>query len=745
VQVTTVTPRAPVQPQTTAPAPQAVQLPPAPTETPAPTPSYQPSSVPGLGRSTAPLLNTPQTVNVVTQTVIREQNTGTVAEALRNVAGITFRAGEGGNQGDTPYIRGFSAQNDVFRDGVRDPGWYARDTFAVDAVEVYKGPASFLFGRGSTGGVINLISKLPQERTFLEDSATVGTGPGIRATTDANGKAADTGYGPVWARMVTMGQRYDIPGRDHIEVNRYGFAPSVMWKPTADTKLTAWSIYQHDQNIPDYGIPFLNLKYGWPRMVAPVPRGNWYGILSGPTPDTERVDAHIATGRFEHNFSSDLKFTNTTRYNQVDRLQRNVFPEPNLNIPAPNNLNSIVAMNRAQVSIANTQFANQSEVRAHFFTSPLFEHTVAVALDYSRETRDFLRNQFTFDPNNPSNPNPAVTTDTPTNFLFPDPYRFGGYMQPPAVNNVTFGQARDVAAYMADQIKITKYFELLGGIRVERYQFDQDAPLAAPSVKHQQSVNNLTSWRVGAVYHPSPNSSVYVMKGTSFNPSADNLAIGVGATPAANLNAISQFALPPEKNETSEFGVKADVLDGKLTLASAIFHTVKTNMRITDPTTMTSTALAGEVTADGVEASAAGTVTKEWAVITTFSYIHARITKATATTPFLIGAEPIGTPTWAFSLWTTYDITPKLQVGGGAFYTSAWFSDLATAAPPANSAYVPEYWRFDAMLAYKISPKVTLQLNGYNLTNKFYAAAAYTNWFVPGPSRTIAMTVRAAM
>ena len=117
------------------------------------------SGVSGLTRVPTPLINTPQTVNVVPRAVIREQNASNVADALRNVAGVTFRAGEGGNQGDTPYIRGFSAQNDIFRDGLRDPGWYTRDTFAVDAIEVYKGPSSVLFGRGSTGGAINLITQ----------------------------------------------------------------------------------------------------------------------------------------------------------------------------------------------------------------------------------------------------------------------------------------------------------------------------------------------------------------------------------------------------------------------------------------------------------------------------------------------------------------------------------------------------------------------------------------------------------
>ena len=152
---------------------------------------------------------------------------------MRNVAGVTFRAGEGGNQGDTPYIRGFSAQNDIFRDGVRDPGWYTRDAFAVDAVEVYKGPASVLFGRGSTGGVINLISKFPFERNAVEGTITGNTGWGARATLDANGQVNEN----TWGRVVAMTQDYHTPGRDNVGQNRYGFSPSLMYK-AGDTKIT---------------------------------------------------------------------------------------------------------------------------------------------------------------------------------------------------------------------------------------------------------------------------------------------------------------------------------------------------------------------------------------------------------------------------------------------------------------------------------------------------------------------------
>ena len=189
-----------------------------------------------------------------------EQNVSNVDDALRNVAGITFRAGEGGNQGDTPYIRGFSAQNDIFRDGVRDPGWYTRDTFAIDAVEVYKGPASVLFGRGSTGGAINLITKLPQDRNFVEGTITGNTGPGVRATVDANGKVNEQ---RLRRASSSMGQRYDIAGPRPCRGEPLGRrAVDQGTSSTIGPRNTLSYIYQHDNNIPDYGIPFLSAGLG---------------------------------------------------------------------------------------------------------------------------------------------------------------------------------------------------------------------------------------------------------------------------------------------------------------------------------------------------------------------------------------------------------------------------------------------------------------------------------------------------
>jgi catecholate siderophore receptor len=681
---------------------------------------YQTTSS-GLNRVPTRLIDTPQTVNVVPQVVIQQQVASDVRDALRNVAGVTFRAGEGGNQGDTPYIRGFSAQNDIFRDGIRDPGWYTRDTFPIDAVEVYKGPSSVLFGRGSTGGAINLISKLPQDRNFNEATITGNTGPGVRGTLDVNRKIDDK----IDTRVILMGQRYDIPDRDHVEVNRWGIAPSVKVKIDNLTTNTLSYIYQHDNNIPDYGVPFLNIAFGNPRPIAPVVRNTWYGIL-GPNPDVEKLDAHILTNKFAHEFNADLKLINTTRYTYVDHFQRNVFPEP-----PPVSLTAPWTPNRNQVGTTNTLVTNATDVIAKFYTGGL-EHNTVSGVEITRETRDFQR--YTY------------AGQGSVNLFAPDPYRFGGNLQSAVPSGLTHGESTDVAAYIADQIKLNKYFELLGSIRVEQFRFTQNAPLetaglplSIPPLANIGRTDNLVSWRVGAVFHPTSNSSLYVMHGTSFNPSADNLSISL--TSLAGAMSLTQIA--PEKNVTTEAGVKAEVLNQKLSLASAVFHTEKTNLRVPDPSNNSVTVLNGSIEANGFEASATGYLTDQWQIIASYTYVHARVTKTSIA--LALNAEPQNTPTNAFSLWTTYDVTKKFQVGFGAFFNDQVYGDLPNsnlAGTVQQSALVPAWWRFDAMAAYKLTDRSTLQLNVYNLTDKFYYQSAYTNWAVPAPGRSAALTLR---
>lgn len=255
----------------------------------------------GLVRVPTPILDTPQSITVVPQKLIQDQRDSTVVEALHNVPGITFFGGEGGTQGDNINIHGYSARNDFYRDGVRDPGWYTRDTFSVQQVEVLKGPSSFLFGRGSTGGVVNLTSKLPVFTDFTTLEMSGYTAPGARVTADVNRT-----FGNTAARLILLGNDANVADRDNVVTKRVGAAPSITMNMTPDTRVTLSYIYQRDDNIPDYGIPLLpgsyfGTPYGQP---APVPKNTYYGRLTPGFSDTEQVNAHIVTARIEHDFNA---------------------------------------------------------------------------------------------------------------------------------------------------------------------------------------------------------------------------------------------------------------------------------------------------------------------------------------------------------------------------------------------------------------------------------------------------------
>lgn len=228
--------------------------------------SYNPRQL-QLQRLPTPILDTPQSITVVPQQLIQDQRDSSLVETLRNVPGITMFGGEGGTQGDNINIRGYSARNDFYRDGVRDPGWYTRDTFSIESVEVLKGPSSFLFGRGSTGGVVNVTSKLP---FFAADKVQIDasgySSPGARITGDVNKVLGDSAV-----RIAFLANDTDVAGRDHINTTRFGVAPSLRANLTPDDQVTISYIYQKDDNIPDYGIdrpprggPRVKLVHGRP-------------------------------------------------------------------------------------------------------------------------------------------------------------------------------------------------------------------------------------------------------------------------------------------------------------------------------------------------------------------------------------------------------------------------------------------------------------------------------------------------
>src|SRR5262245_19521429 len=313
----------------------------------------------GLQRLPEPVQDIPQSITIVPRQIMDEQQANTLRDALRNVTGISITASEaGGSQGDGFTLRGFNARNDMYLDGVRDQGTYFRDTFNIQNVEVLKGPASIYFGRGSTGGIINQVSKAPQLEGFYDGTASAGSGPYFRGTADINQP-----LGPNMAlRLNAMAHHADIVDRDHVKVTRQAFAPTLSLGLGTPTQMNFSYLFQHENNIPDYGFPFF---HGEPVRVD---RGTWYGLTKD---DYERTMTNIGTISLNHRFSDDLNLRSAFRFSNVNRHTDPSIPQTicvNPTTCGPGAIITGVNRSRPQRNTAESIWDTQTDLTARFNT-----------------------------------------------------------------------------------------------------------------------------------------------------------------------------------------------------------------------------------------------------------------------------------------------------------------------------------------------------------------------------------------
>jgi catecholate siderophore receptor len=375
----------------------------------------------------------------------------------------------------------------------------------------------------------------------------------------------------------------------------------------------------------------------------------------------------------------------------------------------------------------NTLFVNQSDLNAKFDTFGL-RQTLAAGLEFAKENRFQRRARGVPPAGDGNNLCAPAFLACRTSLYFPVDTGFGGALA--GWNTQLLTETTTYAAYLTDQIKLNDYFEVMGALRYDNFHTDFDDPgNALPSARHLERTDKLLSYRVGGVVHPTKNSSFYVAHGISYNPSSELGTLSSVATNAANV------LLDPEKNTTYEIGAKVDVLNERLSLTGAMFKIEKENLRIPiDPLLNTALVLAGVAVSRGFEVSAAGRITDQWSITVGYSHLDTEIVKTTNRAE--IGRELPNAPSDSFSLWTTYDVTPQWTVGGGALYQSDTFVNTT------NTAYVPEFWRFDLMTSYKITPKMLVQLNIYNLTDELYYAQYYSGHAVPAAGRYASLSLR---
>jgi catecholate siderophore receptor len=648
-----------------------------------------------------PLTDIPQTINVVPQQVMQEQATTTLRDALRNVAGISLAAGEGGSQGDNLTIRGFTARNDLFIDGMRDFGSYYRDPFDTQEVEVLQGPSSVTFGRGSTGGVVNQASKTPGLSQFISGDLEFGTDLTRRATVDLNIPVPALGSGAAF-RMNAMGDIGDVAGRDVAEDRRDGFAPSLALGLGTPTRATFSYFHQNEDDIPDYGIPWL---FNGP---APVDRHNYYGLKHG---NYLRTYDDIGTIRVEHDVNAHVTLRDQIRY--ANYVRDVLVTEPQLLTTGPTAVKpstplSAMLVNRHEIGVNSTEtfFDDQLDVTARFDTGFL-HHTLVAGVEGGRETSDPTRPNYTA-------PATSLLHPNPNDLLNPNP----------TISSKVNDRALTAGVYAIDTVSFGQRWELTGGLRYDR--FDDTYKQTIPSIVSFRRVDNMPSWRTAMVYKPVPIGSLYFDAGTSFNPSAESLSLSAGT---ANL--------PPEHNRTYEFGTKWDMNQGKLSINSSWFRTVKENAREQAPNNSLLYVLAGNQRVSGFEATVGGQLTSRWEILSSYAYLDSRVVSSQFY-PGAIGYPLANVPKNSFDFWSDYHLPHHFELGAGTNYESSRTASSTVPLDPTTGRFreVPGYWVFNAMAAHPLNEHVDVQVNVYNLTNRYYYDELHPGHIVLGPGRS---------
>jgi len=638
----------------------------------------------------APLLDTPQTITVVSPKVIQEQQALSLRQVLSNVSGITFNAGEGGGgSGDSINIRGFSANSNIQIDGLRDSAQTSRtDTFNVEQVEVIKGPNSVFGGAGTTGGSINIISKQPQDQAFTRLGSSIGTDNYYRLTLDTNQPLEGVGDNSA-VRLNLMGHQNDVAGREEIDRERWGIAPSLRLGFNESTSLTLSAFHQVDDNLPDYGVPALDGK-----RLSGVDRDAYFGWKNL---DKEKLEQSAFTANFEHDFNDNLRLQNLTRYSRTDR--DTIVSASHVNTGGVPAGRYRPAGPQAYGRDAITEmWINQTNLISNFQLAGM-RHDLVTGVEISRETLDLK----TY--------NHGLGTS-----LYPgNGYDLGnppGHWSGP-VNKTTSGYTEtkltDKALYLFDSIALHEQWDLNLGLRYDKIEGRANGYTGTHvQTSSLSSTDEKLSARTGLVYKPTENGRFYVAWGNSFNPSAENLASNGGGLSAATEN------LAPEKNETWELGTKWELLDKRVELDAALFRVEKTNARET--MSDGSTQLAGKQRVQGFELGVTGRVTELWDVFANYTFLDSETLDA-ANTPAgnARKGQALGnTPPHSFNLWTTYELPAGWSVGYGARYASKRNVTSST------TAKLDAFWVHNAMVGYQVNDDLELQLNVNNLFNKDY-------------------------
>ena len=702
----------------------------------------------------APMVDTPQTISIVPAEVLEQQGAQSLQDVLRNVPGITFSSGEGGaGWGDMFTIRGFSAEQSITVDGVRDSQLSTRtDIFNMEQAEVYKGTGSIESGVAAVGGSVNLVSKAPRLGSFYRVNGGIGTDQYRRATVDINHQLSDTAA----FRLNAMQHHNRVAGRGPAEFERWGFAPSLSFGLGTDTRATLSYFHQKDTNIPDFGVP---VGRDGERMQY-ISRDYWGGLKNADTEETE-VDAFDLN--LEHDFNDKVSVRNHSRWSQTKRFTHLTTGGRLLNapgvthqgqiIPNPGNSNYWGYDNDGNEvypsghwaaarlfgnvnSYRGKIFANQTDLNLDFQTGAI-RHQMVTGLEYYQES--YRKDPYTrWLPDLASNRRWAIDARDPLT----------QYDGPWAMKTGTDSSGAEVTnwgVYAYDQIILAPKWELAAGLRHDRYKvkwYDANG-----QVQPYSQSDGIWSGRLGLVHKPAENGSVYLSYSRASQPSASAAASRSGGGGDASVSSYS-----PGVASTWELGTKWELFDQRLLATAALFQVERSNPSDTDDLG-NPTQRAAKERVRGLELGLAGSFTPRWSAYAGMAFMRSKILEDAAD-PLQEGGKMKNVPDMTVNLWTTYAFTPEFSGSlGGQYVGKRRFREGNTvAAKGGHSADVdaPSYWIANAALAYQAHKHLNLRLNVNNLFDTFYyqqvssSSDGFQLFGVPGAGRSVILSAEAS-
>ena len=660
------------------------------------------------GLFTEDLLDTPKSITVITDETLHDLGAKSFRDLFRAQPGITLGTGEGGNAfGDRIFIRGFDARNDVYVDGVRDPGVGSRETFAVQQVEILKGPSSAFGGRGTTGGAVSLVSKKPGKGDWGDVEFTLGSDATRRATLDVNHEISDT----LTVRINAMTHDSEVAGRDHVFNDRWGIAAAAEWTPT--DALTFGFDYYHlsTDYLLDWGHPY-DVENNRPFAVR---RDNFYGVLSRDFGETF-ADVYTANARWV--ISPAIEFDTILRYGQSKNAYTASAPE------RPDAVARTVSANAKRRDAVTDYWTNQSRFTFRFDTGAI-GHTLVTGIELSREETLNRTRAFTECATLPcigTASNPLLDLDHPDNTI-----PWGSDTEVTGRPTITTETA---ALYALDTLTFSPQWEAFVGIRADSYSADTSG-----LTPERNSDSDFVNWHAGLVYKPIENASIYGSFSSASNPPCEQLdafALDYGGCDALVA------AMDPVENNSLELGAKYN-LGGHLDLTAAVFQITRDGVPISNGRGAT-TAGSQDQEVQGVEFGVAGNLTDKWSLFGGLTLFETEITDSTDATQ--IGEMFPNVSEQSFTLTSRYQITHRFHLGGTAGYNSEKFGGTVAA----GSTFVPDYWRFDFFGGYQIADNMEVTFNILNATDELYYDALYRSgtpfsYVAPGRSALVTLDI----